>query len=145
MQNTGQPRYSTRRYYTNLDTTRFCFGPHFFPKASVFFLFYNMKSSQIEKNLSYRLVNTVEISVNTVVVIIKMGLSSRHEVSEVYISKRLKYASPLIKTIDVLIPIKFLSKHRHTFVDYKYPAVNKQTLIDPRRLTLLISHIPCHA
>ena len=97
---TGQPRYSTRRYYTNLDITRFCFGPHFFPKASVFFLFYNMKSSHIEKNLSYRLVNTVEISVNTVVVIIKMGLSSRHEV---YMSKRLKYASPLIKTIDVQV------------------------------------------
>ena len=58
-----------------------------------------MKSSHIEKNLSYRLVNTVEISVNTVVVIIKMGLSSRHEV---YMSKRLKYASPLIKTIDIL-------------------------------------------
>ena len=139
---TGRPRYSTRRYYTNLDITRFCFGPHFFPRASVFFLFYNMKSSYIEKNLSYRLVNTVEISVNTVVVIIKMGLSSRHEV---YMSKRIKYASPLIKTIDVLIPIKFLSKHRHTFVDYKYPTVNKQILIDPRRLTLLISHIPCHA
>ena len=44
-----------------------------------FFPFYNMNSSHIEKNLSYRLVNTVEISVNTVVVIIKMGLS-KHEV-----------------------------------------------------------------
>ena len=77
--NTGQPCYSTRRYYTNSDITRFCFGPHFFPKASVFFFFYDIKSSHIEKNLSYRLVNTVEISVNTVVVIIKMGLS-RHEV-----------------------------------------------------------------
>ena len=42
-------------------------------------LVYNMKSSHVEKNLSYRLVYTVEISVNTVVVIIKMGLS-RHEV-----------------------------------------------------------------
>ena len=75
---TGQPRYSTHQYYTNSDTARFCFGPHFFPKPP-FFHFYNMYSSHIEKNLSYRLVNTVEISVNTVVVIIKIGLF-RHEV-----------------------------------------------------------------
>ena len=75
---TGQPRYSMLRYYTNADTARSCFGPHFFPKPP-FFPFYNMNSSHIENNLSYRLVNKVEISVNTVVVIIKMGLS-RHKV-----------------------------------------------------------------
>ena len=143
MYNTGQPRYSTHRYYTNSDTARSCFGPHFSPKPP-FFPFYNMNSSHIEKNLSSRLVNTVEISVNTVVVIIKMGLS-RHEV---YV-KKIKICinqprSALIKTIDALIPIKFLSKHCNTFVDYKYPAVNKQILIDPRRLTLLTSHISCH-
>ena len=50
-----------------------------FSQSLRFFLLYNMKSSHIEKDLSYRLVNTVEISVNPVVVIIKMGLS-RHEV-----------------------------------------------------------------
>ena len=52
--------------------------PIFFPEPP-FFPFYNMSSSHIEKNLSYRLVNTVEISVNTVVDITKLGLS-RHEV-----------------------------------------------------------------
>ena len=56
----------------------FVLDPIFFSKPP-FFPFHNMNSSHIEKNLSYRLVNTVEISVNTVVVIIKMGLS-RHEV-----------------------------------------------------------------
>ena len=132
---TGQPRYSTRRYSTNLDITRYYSGPHFFPKPP-FFLFYNMKRSHVEKNLSYRLVNTVEISVNTVVVIIKIGLS-RHMVYQ----KDYQPRSPLIKTIDILIPIKFLSKHCHTFVDYKCPALNKQILIDPHHLTLLISHI----
>ena len=76
--NTGQPRYSTCRYNTNSDITQSCFGPHFYPKPP-FFLFYNMKSSHIEKNLSYRLVYMVEISVNTVVAIMKMGLS-RNEV-----------------------------------------------------------------
>ena len=70
---TGQPRYSTRRYNTNLDTARSCFGPNFSPKPPFFVFFYTMKSSHLEKNLSYRLVNTVRISVNTVVVIIKMG------------------------------------------------------------------------
>ena len=75
--NTGQPRYSTG-YNTNSDITRSCFGPHF-SQSLHFFFFYNMNSSHIEKNLSYRLVNTVEISANTVVVIIKMCLS-RHKV-----------------------------------------------------------------
>ena len=75
---TGQPHYSTRRYNTISDITQSCSGPHFFPKPP-FFLFYKMKRSHVEKNLSYRLVNTVEISVNTIVAIIKIGLS-RQEV-----------------------------------------------------------------
>ena len=46
-----------------------------FPQSLRFF-FYTMKSSHLEKNLSHRLVNTVEISVNRVVVIIKMGCTT---------------------------------------------------------------------
>ena len=72
-----------------------------------------MKRSPVEKKSVLQTVNTVEISVNTVV----------------------------IKTIDILIPIKFLSKHCHTFVDYKCLAVNKQLLMDHHQMTLLISHI----
>ena len=72
-----------------------------------------MKRSHVEKKSVLQTVNTVEISFNTVV----------------------------IKTIDVLIPIKFLSKHCHTFVDYKCLAVNNQILMDCHQLTLLISHI----
>ena len=59
-----------------IDITQFGYNTILF--WTPFFLFYNMKSSDVEKNLSYRLVNMVEISVNTVVVIIKMGLS-RHK------------------------------------------------------------------
>ena len=91
-----------------------------------------MKSSHLEKNLSYRLVNTVEISVNTVVIIIKMGLS-RHEIQSHLQLQPPLLSVPLLYAASCMSPRTILHVNDPLLCVYPSNAASVQQILSQKR------------